>query len=195
MSDILADLILSLAPEDGSAIGNAAMMARMRARVPNMTDDDYLAARDIFVGAGLLVRGRGRGGSIFLIPNPDKDDDLEDEVGGFDLLPTEESPVPQRRVITSRTTPRKADGPVQVLSYRHGETRVNNPEVGMDHAGLDPDSEKTVRAYHPRLDAVLNFNSARAGIERLIDEALASSDTERMRDALQELKRLQAPYI
>lgn len=135
MSDPLTDLILSLARDDGSAIGNATMMARMREQVPDMTDDDYLAAREILVGAGLLVRGRGRGGSIFLIPDPDdEDDDLEDEVGGFNLLSTAESPVLQRRVITRRATPRKADEPVQVLSYRHDETQVNNPEVGMDHA-------------------------------------------------------------
>src|SRR5690606_10270075 len=83
----------------------------------------------------------------------------------------------------------------QVLSYRHGETRVNNPEVGMVHAGTDPDGDKTVWAYDPHLDPVLNFDSARAGIERLIDDALASDDPERMKDALQELKRLQAPYL
>ena len=34
-----------------------------------------------------------------------------------------------------------------------------------------------------------------SGIETLIDAALASDDPEQMRDALQELKRLQAPYL
>jgi adenine-specific DNA-methyltransferase len=47
----------------------------------------------------------------------------------------------------------------------------------------------------PHLAQDLNFDSARAGIEKLIDDALASDDPERMRDALQELKRLQAPYL
>jgi adenine-specific DNA-methyltransferase len=65
----------------------------------------------------------------------------------------------------------------------------------MVHAGTDPDGDKTVWAYDPHLDPVLNFDSARAGIEKLIDDALASDDPERMRDALQELKRLQAPYL
>jgi adenine-specific DNA-methyltransferase len=36
---------------------------------------------------------------------------------------------------------------------------------------------------------------ARGSIEQLIDEALASEDPERMKDALQELKNLQAPYL
>jgi adenine-specific DNA-methyltransferase len=41
MSDSLTDLILSLTPEDGSSIGNGAMMALLRERVPGLTDDDY----------------------------------------------------------------------------------------------------------------------------------------------------------
>lgn len=43
----------------------------------------------------------------------------------------------------------------------------------MVHAGTDPDGEKSVWAYDPHLDPVLNFDSARAGIEKLIDDALA----------------------
>ncbi len=73
MSDSLTDLILSLAPEDGSSIGNGAMMALLRERVPDLTDDDYFAARDALVDDGLLARGRGRGGSIMRVV-----DDAED---------------------------------------------------------------------------------------------------------------------
>ena len=43
----------------------------------------------------------------------------------------------------------------------------------MVHAGTDPDGDKTVWAYDPHLDPVLNFDSARAGIEKLIDDAQA----------------------
>ena len=84
---------------------------------------------------------------------------------------------------------------MQVLSYRHGDTRVNNPEVGMVHAATDPDGDKTTWAYDPHLDPVLNFDSARAGIETLIDDALASDDPGCMKEALEELKRLQQPYL
>ena len=73
----------------------------------------------------------------------------------------------------------RSDEPVQVLSYRHGETRVNNPEVGMVNAGTDPDGGKTTWAYDPHLDPALNFDIARAGIEKLIDDALASDDRTR----------------
>ena len=198
MSDSLTDLILSLTPEDGSYIGNGAMMALLRERMPGLSDDDYFAARDALVDDGRLARGRGRGGSIIRVAGDaenDEDEDEEasdedDEVDGFELTPTE-APTPRQRTTAARKkSARKPDGPVQVLSYRHGETRVNNPEVGMVHAGTDPDGEKTIWAYDPHLDPVLNFDSARAGIETLIDAALASDDPEQMRDALQELKRL-----
>lgn len=95
----------------------------------------------------------------------------------------------------SRRNARGRGKPVQVLSYRHGDTRVNNPEVGMVHAATDPDGDKTTWAYDPHLDPVLNFDSARAGIETLIDDALASNDPGRMKEALEELKRLQQPYL
>jgi len=205
MSDSLTDLILSLAPEDGSSIGNGAMMALLRERVPGLADDDYVAARDALVDDGLLAKGRGRGGSIMRVAGDtesdededasDEDDDSDDEVDGFELTPTTLAAPRQRATAGRKKAARKPDGPAQVLSYRHGETRVNNPEVGMVHAGTDPDGEKTVWAYDPHLDPVLNFDSARAGIEKLIDDALASDDPERMKDALQELKRLQAPYL
>ena len=65
----------------------------------------------------------------------------------------------------------------------------------MVHADTDPDGEKSTWAYDPHLDPVLNFDSARGAIETLIDDALASDDPERMKDALTELKRLQAPYL
>ena len=83
----------------------------------------------------------------------------------------------------------------KILSYRHTETRVNNPEVGMVDAASDPAQPKTDWQYDPHLDPVLNFDSARAQIEALIDDALASGDQEQMRDALLELKRLQQPYL
>ena len=200
MSDI-SDLILTLSPEDGSSIGNGAMLALLREHMPDLAEDDYIAARDALIDEGVLGRGKGRGGSIFRVTDDpdDEDDDLDedesDEDDGFELTHTEEAAPRKPRAKVGKKGARRPDGPVQVLSYRHGETRVNNPEVGMVHAGTDPDGEKTVWAYDPHLDPVLNFDSARAGIERLIDEALASGDLEQMRDALQELKRLQAPYL
>jgi adenine-specific DNA-methyltransferase len=95
----------------------------------------------------------------------------------------------------SRGRKKKGAEPKEVVSYRHEATRANNPQVGMVHADSDPDQPKTCWQYDPHLDPTLNFDSARAGIEKLIDNALASGDADVMREALEELKRLQAPYL
>ncbi|MEM9147940.1 MAG: site-specific DNA-methyltransferase [Pseudomonadota bacterium] len=182
MSDI-SDLILSLTPEDGSSIGNGAMLARLRDHIPTLTEEAYAEARDALIDDGTLGRGKGRGGSVYRA-----------DVVDLELT----APVAKEPKVTTGTrkkASRKSDEPTEVLSYRHDETRVNNPEVGMVHADTDPDGEKSEWAYDPHLDPVLNFDSARGAIEALIDDALASDDPERMKDALTELKRLQAPYL
>jgi len=63
MSDI-SELILTLIPEDGSSIGNGAMLALLREQMPDLAEDDYVAAKDALVAEGLLAKGRGRGGSV-----------------------------------------------------------------------------------------------------------------------------------
>lgn len=182
MSDSLTDLILSLTPEDGSSIGNGAMMARLRDYSPDLTEEAYAEAKDALIEEGVLGRGRGRGGSIYRA-----------DVTDLELTaPVAKEPKAPASTAPRKTAARKSDEPPEVLSYRHGETRVNNPEVGMVHADTDPDGEKTRWSYDPHLDPVLNFDSARGAIETLIDDALASDDPERMKDALHELKRLQA---
>jgi adenine-specific DNA-methyltransferase len=188
MSDSLADLILSLTPEDGSSIGNAAILARLRDQLPDLTEEDYASACDALVDEGLLARGKGRGGSIYRADIADLTLEIQEEDEPQQLGA-------KRARITRSASPRRSGELTEILSYRHGETRVNNPEVGMVHAGTDPDGARTRWAYDPHLDPVLNFDSARAGIENLIDDALQSGDPEHMKDALHELKRLQAPYL
>jgi adenine-specific DNA-methyltransferase len=82
-----------------------------------------------------------------------------------------------------------------VLSYRHSDRRKNNPEVGLVNEDTDPEQPKKVWAYDPHLDPVLNFDSGRAELETLIDDALASGDQAVMRAALEELKRRGSPYL
>lgn len=186
MADRLEDLILTLVPEDGSSIGNGALMALLRERMPNLTDEEYAKARDGLMDNGVLAKGKGRGGSVY---RPD--------VADLELTQQEVGPAKKKaaKKSTKKKATRKSGEPVQVSAYRHGDMRVNNPEVGMVHAYTDPDGAKTAWAYDPHLDPALNFDSARAGIEKLIDDALESGDADRMRDALAELKRLQAPYL
>ena len=82
-----------------------------------------------------------------------------------------------------------------MLSYRHHETRKNNPEVGMVTPDTDVDADITRWTYDPHLDPVLNFDVGRAQIEALVDDALASGDADTMRQALESLKRMAMPYL
>ena len=193
MSDSLRDLVLAHIPEDGSAIGNGALIARLREIVPNLSDEDYAAAKDALVDEGILGKGKGRGGSVYLITEDDEDEDQDND---FELTPTEEpAPKAKRAAAKAKAAPRKSGEPAQVISYRHTDTRVNNPEVGMVHPDNDPDQPKTLWAYDPHLDPALMFDSQRARVEKLIDDALASDDPATMKDALAELRALQAPYL
>jgi adenine-specific DNA-methyltransferase len=184
MSSDLSDLIISFAPEDGSSIGNGAMMARLKDHLPQLSEDAYAEARDALVDEGVLGRGKGRGGSVYRA-----------DVAELELSAPAEPVAKTTTKATRKKGAAKSDDPTQVLSYRHGETRVNNPEVGMVHADTDPDGDKSKWAYDAHLDPVLNFDSARGAIETLIDGALASDDPVQMKDALTELKRLQQPYL
>lgn len=187
MANRLANLILAHTPEDGSSIGNGALIALLREQISDLTDEDYEAARDALVDEGVLAKGKGRGGSVYRA-----------DVADLELTQQEVQPAKKKAANKStkkKKATKKSGEPVQVSAYRHGDMRVNNPEVGMVHADTDPDGEKTTWAYDPHLDPALNFDSARSGIEKLIDDALESGDADRMRDALAELKRLQAPYL
>src|SRR3989338_1943233 len=87
------------------------------------------------------------------------------------------------------------DSAAQIISYRHADKRKNNPEVGIVTPATDPEAGKTRWAYDPHIDPALQFDPSRAAIEKLIDDALASSDKAAMFAALQELKRQQSPYL
>ena len=82
-----------------------------------------------------------------------------------------------------KTTRRSAADNAEVLSYRYGDKRKNNPEVGMVKPENDPDQPRTTWAYDPHIDPALQFDSGRAKIETLIEDALAEGavETERQR--------------
>ncbi len=214
MNDALKALILELVPEDGSTIGNQSLLAAIQKQMPDATEEGYWAARDALLEDGVLGKGRGRGGSVYLIDANGGDDSDEDAAGaddaagvedddeadeddegdGFTLTATVATVTTRTRGKATGKRAKSADG-AQVISYRHIDKRVNNPEVGMVHPENDPDKPKTTWAYDPHIDPALQFDIGRAQIEKLIDDALDSGDLERMRGALAELKRLQQPYL
>ena len=198
----IKSLIMTLVPEDGSAIGNQSLLSELQKQVREVTEALYQAARDDLIQQGELGRGRGRGGSVFRVVQTEEeaaDEDAAEDAGEdheFALEAEEETVrVALKRGSAKGRRRARSDAPPQVLSYRHPNKRANNPEVGMVHPDNDPEQPKTVWKYDPHLDPALQFDSPRAPIENLIDRALASGDAEQMREALAELKRLQEPYL
>lgn len=209
MADLAPDenALLFLIPANGTTIGNG------RAReILGWEEERYTTAKEGLIAKGLVAAGRGRGGSLYRLgvggnaPTPDSGIRSVDPAGrptgaadDFTLSPPPAAPAKAKQPKAAKTKKAKAkaaDG-ADILSYRHEQRRANNPEVGMVSPESDPDEPKTHYAYDPHLDPALQFDSSatRARVERLIDDALASQDEATMRAALEELRRLQAPYL
>lgn len=194
--------ILVAVPADGSTIGNQSLLSTIQGKMPEVTEDDYLAARDLLISEGVLGRGRGRGGSVFLlsaseIVNDEEGEDTDDDADNFELTVPEAGQSRPRKAknVQPKQSSKSSETGNQVLSYRHTDKRVNNPEVGMVDPDNDPDEPKIKWTYDPHIDPALMFDSARSKIEQVIDDALASGNADAMRDALKELRRMQAPYL
>lgn len=191
----LRDLIVTHVPADGSSIGNGKLLKTLASVAGFAFDEqDYWRVRDMLLAEGFLGKGQGRGGSVYLM-NGESDSfglqaqTLEEEPEGASQAKVTAKPA---KPVVTRANPGEE---TQVISYRHLDKRKNNPEVGMVTPATDPDAGKTKWAYDPHLDPTLGFDPQRARIEQLIDDALESGDTEQMRQALEELKRTQSPYL
>lgn len=191
----LKKLFLSLLPTDGSTVGNTslrrALEEALAAKGQQLTDEDYWTAHAALIEEGFIATGKGRGGSVKLIKVAEE---------GFSLqAPVEKPADPAKpRANKAGSVTRVVSGgdePAQIISYRHPDKRVNNPEVGMVNTATDPHEGKNQWAYDPHIDPALQFDPQRGAIEALIDDALASGDSQQMCDALEELKRLQSPYL
>ncbi|MGP9673614.1 MULTISPECIES: site-specific DNA-methyltransferase [unclassified Halomonas] len=194
----LRELFLSTVPRDGSTVGNVKLLGLITAQDSSVDKKSFERVRDALVEEGVLGKGGGRGGSVFLVQSSEAAHAEPDLTLKMQEVPAELTPPPTntRKTATSKARQKKADQ-AQVLSYRHDEKRKNNPHVGMVDTASDGVEERTTWAYDPHLDPELQFDSSasRAQVEKLIDDALASGDQEQMREALEELKRLQSPYL
>jgi adenine-specific DNA-methyltransferase len=199
--------LLDRIPADGATIGNGKARESL-----GWEEERYTIAKEGLIAKGLVAAGRGRGGSLYRIAGGTSSPDLSLSSGtvdppgrhagaadDFTLSPPPASatkPTKPKATKPKKAKSTAADG-ADILSYRHDQRRANNPEVGMVTPESDPDEPKTHYAYDPHLDPALQFDSSatRARVERLIDDALASQDEATMRAALEELRRLQAPYL
>lgn len=202
-TDAIRSLVLRLVPADGSPLGNQALVKAVSEQIAGVSDKSVRSVCEELIEAGILAKGKGRGGSVYLASpstsedeDTNEDDDAQADENEFELAIEEEgaSPTPRRKG-SKKVGRRKSGDEAQVLSYRYPDKRVNNPEVGMVHPENDPDQPKTKWAYDPHIDPALQFDSQRSRIEALIDGALNSGDPDVMQDALTELKRMQEPYL
>ncbi len=67
MAESIETLILQHVPADGSTIGNGRLLDTLQALSPTLTEQDYWTARDALIDRGILGKGRGRGGAVYLI--------------------------------------------------------------------------------------------------------------------------------
>ena len=117
------------------------------------------------------------------------------ELSQVEVPVNEDKPKKTRKTTKGKQSSSVKDESVEILSYRHSDKRVNNPEVGMVSPATDPDLAKTKWAYDPHIDPALQFNSSDAWMESLIDEALSSGDIDQMKQALEALKKAKSPYL
>lgn len=60
----LRQALLAAVPVDGSSIGNQSLLERLKNQFEQLTEEAYLEARDALIAQGVLLKGRGRGGSV-----------------------------------------------------------------------------------------------------------------------------------
>lgn len=157
--------ILDALPADGGSIGNLRLRERIaEALGAKVNEADYFAARDALLAEGLLVTGRGRGGSVRRVL---------DETAALVLSAPEkpagaDAPAPKQASMTlAQARKAKAQAPAKgkaagesarVLAYQHDNKRRNNPDVGVVTPETDPDQPRTTWAYDPHIDPALQIH-------------------------------------
>lgn len=63
----LSQALLAAVPEDGSSIGNQALMETLKAQFSDLTDEVFTATREALLEQGVLRKGRGRGGAVLRV--------------------------------------------------------------------------------------------------------------------------------
>lgn len=119
----LHDLILQLLPKDGSSIGNIKLQQQLtEAAAFSFSEEDYWRVRDALIADGVLGKGQGRGGSVFLAqPSVSKPASLADQVLAKHR-PQPEAP---------QTTADAALGADPYGTYKYDTKATSRPDVGV----------------------------------------------------------------
>lgn len=119
----LHELILQLIPKDGSSIGNIKLQQQLtEVAAFSFSEEDYWRVRDALIADGVLGKGQGRGGSVFLAqPSDSKPASLADQVLAKHR-PQPEAP---------QTTPDAALGADPYGTYQYDTKATSRPDVGV----------------------------------------------------------------
>ncbi len=131
-TDLIKATLLTLLPTDGSTVGNTSLRRTLEAALASkgvtITEDDYWSAQTALIEEVYIATGKGRGGSVKLIKEPEGGFELKAPTANHDV---EEKVKTPKAPNTARATSVSSNEPPQIISYRHPDKRVNNPEVGM----------------------------------------------------------------
>jgi adenine-specific DNA-methyltransferase len=136
MPDSLRDRILALIPQDGSTIGNQALITGIRSHLPDLDEADYHAARDAMIAEGVLVKGKGRGGSVALADG---------------------KAVPAVSQVKPKPAPMPAGN--GSAAYAHADEAVLRPDVGVEAQFSHRKPPKTYR-YNSSLAPELTWDES-----------------------------------
>ncbi|MES1940847.1 DNA methylase N-4/N-6 domain-containing protein [Salinisphaera sp. T5B8] len=144
MDSRIRDAILAAVPDNGRTIGNKSLFQDVRARLDQAGqpagDDVIEAARAQLITEGVLSKGRGRGGSVYL--NRARSD--ADEANGASDADREGIAGAERKS-TSAPVPGDESGDGRYGNYRHPEQATQRPDVGLQDQFPNARGPKTYR--------------------------------------------------
>ena len=119
----LHELILQLIPKDGSGIGNIKLQQQLtEVAAFSFNEEDYKRVRDALIADGVLGKGQGRGGSVFLAqPSASKPSSLADQVLA------KHRPQPE----DAQTTSDSGLGADPYATYQYDTKATSRPDVGV----------------------------------------------------------------
>jgi Adenine specific DNA methylase Mod len=119
----LHELILQLIPKDGSGIGNIKLQQQLtEVAAFSFNEEDYKRVRDALIADGVLGKGQGRGGSVFLAqPSASKPSSLADQVLA------KHRPQPE----DDQTTSDSGLGADPYATYQYDTKATSRPDVGV----------------------------------------------------------------
>lgn len=178
-SQALEQIFIEQLPLDGGFVSNGQLLQRVIQAGAQasyaITEGEFAELREALLAKGLIVKGKGRGGSTGRAALAAPGAERFELGGGPESAMEEPAPASAKKSAKLRSSPPRSavDEPAQVISYRHADRRKNNPEVGLVNEASDPQQPKKEWAYSPHLDPVLNFDSSRAELENLVVDALS----------------------